>query len=80
MCRVSEGKVELRLAVKDNILSTSMGIFLEAAETIVLPISPRTSFQKEKSRGRVRLSSGKDEDLGNFNMETKLIMPHREES
>ena len=34
----------------------------------------------EEVTERVRLSPGKDEDLGNLNVIHKLISPHREES
>ena len=40
---------------------------------------PQASL-KEEMTARIRLTSEKDEDLGNLNVIQKLILPHREES
>ena len=40
---------------------------------------PQANLNEEVTE-RVRLSPGKDEDLGNLNTIHKLILPHREES
>ena len=76
--RRSERKVELRLRGEDDILSTDLGTISRLLRSSWYP-HPRANLNKEITE-RVRLSPGKDEDLGNLNVIHKLILPHRKES
>ena len=74
----SNKKVELRLASSNDVLSTSLG---------TIRISLRRSWFRhphasliEEVTEPVRLSPAKDEDLRNFNIVHKLILPNQEES
>ena len=74
---VYERKLELRLGSDDDTLSTNLG-------TIWRLLRPfwctHTQTSLNEVTERVRLSPGKDEDLGNLNLIHKLILPHREKS
>ena len=70
----SERKVELRLGGKDDILSTTLETVWKIVRHSWCP------HPQEEVTERVRLSPGKDEDLGNSNVLHKLILPHRKES
>ena len=74
----SEKKEELRLEGEDNILFTTLGTVCKLLRPSWCP-QPQANLNEEVTE-RVRLSPGKDEDLGNLNVIHKLILPHREES
>ena len=74
----SDRKVELRLGVIDHILSTNLGTVWKLLRPSWCPHS-QASLSEEVTE-RVRMSPGKDEDLGNLNVIHKLILPHRKES
>ena len=70
----SERKVELRLGGKDDILSTNLGSVWKLLRPSWCP-HPQANLNEEVTE-RVRLSPGKNEDLGNLNVIHKLILPH----
>ena len=74
----SEKKVELRLQGEDNIPSTSLGTVWKMLRPFWFQ-QPQANLNEEVTE-RVRLSPGRDEDLGNLNVIHKLILPLREKS
>ena len=74
----SDKKVELRLGGKDDVLYTNLGTVWKLLRPSWCP-NLQASLKEEVTE-RVRLSVGKDKDLGNLNVIHKLILPHRRES
>ena len=69
--------MELGLGGEDGTLSTNLRTLWRMLRPSWCP-HPPTSLNKEVME-QVRLTPGKDEDLGNLNVIHKLILPHRKE-
>ena len=78
MCRVRLKKVKLRLGSGDDVLSTNLGTIWKLLRPSWCP-HPHASLIEEITE-RVSLSPANNEDLGNLNIEHKLILPHQGES
>ena len=74
----SEKKVELKLGGEDNTLPTKLGMVWKLLRPSLCPY-PQANLNEEVTE-QMRLSPGKNDDLGNLNVIHKLILPHREES
>ena len=68
----------MRLGGEVNALSTNLGTAWRLLKPSWCP-HPQANLNEEVTE-RVRLSPGKDEDLGGLNVIQKLISPHREKS
>ena len=78
MCRVRLKKVKLRLGSGDDVLSTNLGTIWKLLRPSWCP-HPHASLIEEITEW-VILSPANDEDMGNLNIEHKLILPHQGES
>ena len=74
----SNRRGELKMGNGNDMLVTNLGTVWKLLRPSWCP-HPHASLVEEV-RKRVRLSSAKDEDLGNLNGVHKLILPHRKES
>ena len=73
-----ERQVELRLVDKDDILSTNLVTIWKLLRPSWCP-HPQANMNEVTELSPVRLSPGKDEDLGNLSVIHNLILPHRKE-
>ena len=74
----SNKRVELKKGNENDTLITNLGTVWTFLRPSWCP-HPYASLIEEITE-RVRMSSAKDEDLGNLNVLHKLILPHRKES